>query len=414
MHGAHYCRCVGTGQRGRAENLSPALGPVWRAAHERLSSGKPVSRIRVGPLTEEQRAALADLLGLDRLPPESVTVTVARLDEVLTEAVGLPLKDVVAELVGPIGNRAQEREAQAKERAELWDWLTRSDVVVGQPALNDWVEAVRKGGLVDGSAERTKRVLSQTLDVLAELPAAGVPLPVLAQRTLHDPHGLDEGTRQGSLTLKALAAIYDVPVPADVQQKRGLWERAGVADDELSSVVLVAGMRPEGEGVASKVLRACEGHAAALTLGQLRATRWAGGLPETVWVVENPSVLALALKRFNDNCPPMVCTSGWPNSAGILLLSGLAEAGCGLRYHGDFDGEGIRIAANVMARTGAVPWRMGAADYLDAVGTVGPSVGRVTEAPWDERLAGVMREHGVTVSEERVADVLLAELHSNE
>ncbi len=390
------------------------LRPVWRAAHERLSSGQPVSRIRLGPLMEEQRAALADLLGLDRLPPETVTVSVARLDEVLIEAVGLPLRDVVAELVGPIGNRAQEREAQGKERADLWVWLKRSDVVVGQPALNDWVEAVRRGGLVEGSTERTKKLLEGTLDVLAELPAAGVPLPVLAQKTLHDPHGLDEGTRQGALVLKALAAIYDVPVPTDVQQKRGLWERAGVADDELSSVVLVAGMRPEGEGVASKVLRACTGHAAALTLGQLRATNWGNGLPETVWVVENPSILALALERFKESCPPLVCTSGWPNSAGILLLSGLAEAGCELRYHGDFDGEGIRIAANVMARTGAVPWRMGAADYLKAVGTVGPSVGRVTEAPWDGQLAEVMREHGITVSEERVADELLAELHSNE
>jgi uncharacterized protein (TIGR02679 family) len=160
------------------------------------------------------------------------------------------------------------------------------------------------------------------------------------------------------------------------------------------------------------VLRACAegGHAVALTLGQLRATAWSEGLPEAVWVVENPSILALALDRFGKRCPPLVCTSGWPNSAGILLLSALQEAGCQLRYHGDFDGEGIRIAANVMSRTGAVPWRMAAADYLAAVGPVGPSVGRVTEAPWDEQLAEVMRERDVTVSEERVAGELLAEL----
>ena len=101
---------------------------------------------------------------------------------------------------------------------------------------------------------------------------------------------------------------------------------------------------------------------------------------------------------------------------GDSAADGLREAGCELRYHGDFDGEGIRIAANVMSRTGAVPWRMGAAEYVAAVGA-GPSVGQVTEAPRDERLEGLMREHGVTVSEERLADSLLdelAEIHSIE
>jgi hypothetical protein len=55
---------------------------------------------------------------------------------------------------------------------------------------------------------------------------------------------------------------------------------------------------------------------------------------------------------------------------------------------------------------------MGVDDYLSALGRepTGPGVGRVTEAPWDTALASSMREHDVTVSEERVADLLLAEL----
>ena len=57
------------------------------------------------------------------------------------------------------------------------------------------------------------------------------------------------------------------------QQRRALWEQAGVADDELSAVVLAAGIQPIGDDVASRVLRLCAagGHAAALTLSQLRA-----------------------------------------------------------------------------------------------------------------------------------------------
>jgi uncharacterized protein (TIGR02679 family) len=292
-------------------------------------------------------------------------------------------------------------------------------VVVEQPVLLDWVESVRRAGLIAGSVSRTRALVGEALCVLAELPAAGEPLPVLAERTLRDPHGLDDGTRCATLVLRALAAIYELPVPVDVTQRRQLWERAGVADDDLSSVVLVAGFRPPGPGVVSTILRLCAdaGQAAALTLGQVRATTWPAGLPDQVWVFENPSVVALVLKRFGTRCPPLVCTSGWPNSAGILLLRGLSDAGCQLLYHGDFDGEGIRIAANVMSRTGAAPWRMGVTDYLAGLGRhpAGPEVGRVTEAPWDPALAGCMREHDVTVSEERVADLLiaaLAELHS--
>lgn len=370
----------------------------------------------MGPLTEEQRTALADLLGLDRLPPETTTVSMAKLDQVLTDTVGEGLHQVVARLVGPLDDRAGRRAEAAAARAALWEWLEHHPVVAGQPALHDWVESVRRTGLVGGSVARTKDSIEQALRVLGELPAAGIPLPVLAERTLRDSHALDDGTRCATLVLRALASIYELPMPADVAQRRRLWERAGVADDELSSVVLAAGLRPSGHGVARAVLRLCAdaGQAAALTLGQVRATTWPDNLPETVWVFENPSVLALALTRFGTSCPPMVCTSGWPNSAGILLLQEFVSAGCRLRYHGDFDGEGIRIAANIMSRTGATPWRMASSDYLAGLThqPTGPGVGRVTDAPWDSRLATHMRQHGVAVSEERVADLLIEELGS--
>jgi uncharacterized protein (TIGR02679 family) len=132
-------------------------------------------------------------------------------------------------------------------------------------------------------------------------------------------------------------------------------------------------------------------------------------LPADAWVFENPSVLAMALAKFGDRCPPIVVTSGWPNSAAVLLLQKLAEAGTQLYYHGDFDGEGLRIAAAVVARTGARPWHLTSADYLSAV-SQGPPVGRVSEVPWDTSLAGHLARVGVTVAEERVAPSLLHEL----
>ena len=277
--------------------LPPELAPVWQAVHRRLSSGRPVARVRVGPLDSRQQAALADLLGRVRMPGQYSTVSLAELDQILFEAVGTGAREVVARLVGPVGDHAGDQQRSAAERAALWAWLSGHQVVAAQPALGSWVEGLRRTGLVGGSVSRTREVISDALKVLGELPASGAPLPVLADRVLGDTHALDDGTRCAGLVLRALAAIYDVAVPGNAQQRRALWEWAGVADDELSAVVLAAGIRPAGEGLASRILRLCanDGHAAALTLGQLEAGGLGPGLPAQVWVFENPSVLALAL-----------------------------------------------------------------------------------------------------------------------
>ncbi len=268
--------------------------------------------------------------------------------------------------------------------------------------------------MVGGSVTATRTLLEDALRVLGHLPAQGQPLPVFATDVLGYPHALDDGTRLSALVLRALAAIYDTAAPTAAEQRRALWERAGVADDELSTVVLAAGIRPAGAGLLRDLLTACAdaGQAAALTLAQVRlpgATRFPA---RPVYVVENPSVLALALGRFSADCPPMVCTSGWPSSAAILLLRGLTRDGASLHYHGDFDGEGIRIAAYVLAKTAAEPWRMTTRDYLDAVARNphGPDVGRVTPAPWDARLAPAMTQQRTAIVEESLADLLLSEL----
>jgi uncharacterized protein (TIGR02679 family) len=406
----------------RVSELPAELAPLWRAVHERLSSGRPVTRVRVGPLDGREQAAVADLLGLSRMPGEYVTVSLAALDQILTESVGADTRAVVGRVVGPVGDRARDRQLAAAERAALWEWLDGHPVLARQPALAPWAREVRSAGLIQGSAARTREEVGRALRVLGELPGSGDPLPLLADRVLGDTHGLDEGTRCAGLVQRALAAIYDVDVPENAQQKRALWERAGVADDELSAVVLTAGLWPAGDDVVSQILRLCTeaGQAAALTLGQLRASGGPAGLagqtstsppglPAHTWVFENPSVLAMALARFGRRCPPIVVTSGWPNSAVILLLQMLAGAGTRLHYHGDFDGEGLRIAAAVVARTGAEPWRMSSADYLAAV-SQGPPAGRVSEAPWDADLAAHLRRVGIAVAEERVGAGLLDEL----
>ncbi|MFC4008947.1 TIGR02679 family protein [Nonomuraea purpurea] len=374
------------------------LRPVWQALHERLSSGHHVSRVKVTGLGEEEQAAVADLLGLDRYPGPSFTLDVARLERVLGGG-GLDVRTVTETIVGPLDDRRRRRAERNLEREALLEWFERHPVVAAQPALLA-LSAVRAG----------RDLLEHALAVLAALPAAGRPLAAVAADVTGDPHALDDGTRLSGLVMKALSVLYDVPPPEGAQARRALWERAGVACDALSTTVLVAGLRPAGDGALARVLRIWDGRPSVITLAQLQQDTLE--LRERdVHVVENPTVLALAQQRFGTSCPPIVCTSGWPNSAAIRLLRSLP--GTRLHYHGDFDGEGLRIAAYTMAKTGAEPWRMSAADYLTALedrSRVTLPPGRVTDAPWDPDLAPAMRSEGLAVPEELVAQRLLDDL----
>ena len=97
------------------------------------------------------------------------------------------------------------------------------------------------------------------------------------------------------------------------------------------------------------------------------------------------------------------------------VLARLAADGADLRYHGDFDWPGVAIANRVMVASGALPWRIGAADYEDALALAGagevlPLGGRPVAAVWDAELTAAMERAGVAVHEEAVLDVLVSDL----
>src|SRR5690349_15335242 len=112
----------------RARYDTPELAPLWRALWERLSSGRAVNSVRLCGLAPDQRAALADLLGLDRLPEADASVSVRVLDEVLGSAIGSTAREVVELVVGRLENRAEMRLAATRARAELWAWLDEHPV----------------------------------------------------------------------------------------------------------------------------------------------------------------------------------------------------------------------------------------------------------------------------------------------
>ncbi|MBY8853621.1 hypothetical protein K7G98_37475, partial [Saccharothrix sp. MB29] len=71
-------------------------------------------------------------------------------------------------LLGPLDDRAGRRALATGARVELWAWLAEHLVVAAQPAFLEWMDAVRRAGLVGGSAERTWDELDRAMRPRAE------------------------------------------------------------------------------------------------------------------------------------------------------------------------------------------------------------------------------------------------------
>lgn len=342
------------------------LDSVLRAAHARLARNPEARTFQLSLPEEAAREALADLLGSPKRPAATARVRVQEVRDAVEAASGLSFRDYLETHYGPLLDPAAPRRQAASDRARLWEWWSAHPLVVQRPALTTWAEGVTQRGTRGGVAA-TRLLLERAVLVLEALPASEELLPVFAGRLVNDTHALDAGTALSGMVLGAVAAELSLNrLLGKAAGRRELWRSVGIRDDELSSTVLVAGLRPHGSSTVAQLCRiaADAGEVLSLTLSQVRqpVERWG---VDRLYVVENPAIIALAVGEF-----------------------------------------GVRIAAHLIDLIGAQPWRMTAADYLAHVADHGSPVGRVSEAPWDAALAPAMREQQIAVLEENVWETL--------
>lgn len=386
------------------------LDSTLRAVHARLSRDPEARTLQLALPEAATREALADLLGLPTRPAARTRVRVQDVRDAVEAASGISLPDYLEAHYGPLLDPAAPRRHAASERAQLWEWWSTHPFLAQRPTLTAWAESIPQRGARGGVAA-TRLLLERAVRVLEALPASDELLPVFAGRLLNDTHALDASTALSGIVLGAVAAEQHLDRPREAAGRRELWRSVGIRDDELSSTVLVAGLRPHGTSTLAQLCRiaADAGEVLSLTLSQVRLPVESWGV-DVLYVVENPAIIALAVAEFGIRMPPMVCSAGWPTAAVTELTRMLTAEGAVAHYHGDLDGEGVRIAAHLIDLTGVQPWRITAADYLAHVADHGSSVGRVSEAPWDAALAPAMREHGIAVLEETVWQALRDDL----
>jgi len=392
---------------------------------------------------EAERRTVIGITG--RYRPEAaqrLAVPLRDLDTYLHDRYGTGLLTTLGRLNGPLRDRPAER-ADEDARREQALTSAHSSRLAGQAWFAAWLERIAADGTLTRLVRRgdadlldaAVRVLERLPGVLdraprnpargpgdpdrAPGPPAGVlPLPVLAEWATGDTKALVPGTPLEQLVLRALAqrggssSVVSV-VPRDRAGRRVLWESAGAIADDLASQVLVLNIGAQGSSVVCDWLRdaADLGIPFRLTLHQL-ATDPVVPAARTIFVCENPAVLRAAAGEFEDTSAALVCTEGVPSAACHKLLGDAVRAGARLHWRADFDWAGLRITAGAVARHGARPWRMTAADYTAALseGESTPLAGPPAASPWDPELARAMAESGSTVMEERLLPALLSDL----
>ena len=356
-------------------------GPEYRrlldAARRSLerTSGDLSRMVTVKTPDDRERRAIIAVTGQYR--PEGVGVLAVRLadvDKAVREAAGLGLIRLLERIGPPLKDRPAERQRLVDGREAAMRSAEKSFL-----SARGWYQAWLAELAADGTLTRLvnsddARQLRQAVRVLEwveqriELKAAPAQLAELSATITGDTKALGHGTALGVLVLRALAFRLGAERPKTTEERRDLWDRNGIIVDDLASRVLVlnltAGGSPLGEWLTSAK---AHGTPFYVTLHQLVTLGVDVEQGQLVHVCENPAVLRRAAAELGAGARPLICTEGRPSTAFHRLAKAVTGAHGELSYHGDFDWPGVAIATGIMARHGARPWRLAAADYEAAI-----------------------------------------------
>ncbi len=417
----------------RQSRLATSFGaPGWEWLRTRLRralvNGKPLPKVcsLPNPGSDEWDAATALFGKPASRPGKTLRVSIADLEGRLVRA-GLcsSLREALETIDGPIRSRPAEAEREkavrnalvAGFRSRVADWhdlmaAQRPDLGALTASLTD---ILRHPGSFDRSALRSLcqrdtagaeallADLSSIFRALAEAGPTDIPRTHLAACALGDSHALDGST----LLSRALARITRQTDAAP----REIWKTYRILPDEVSSSVLILNLRFHGAPFAEAVNGFADaGEPCRLLLRQCSQLTPEPRQDGAIHVCENPSVLEAAAIRLGAGSAPMICTEGQPSLACQKLLIACDAQSPRMRYHGDFDWGGIRIA-NYIHRIAPriTPWRYRTGDY-EALTNGSPLEGSPVDACWDPQLRPAMTARNQAFHEEQILTDLITDL----
>lgn len=387
----------------------------------RLERGRPLcGKLGLPGTTTGQRSSLGKLLGRTIHSGSIVTLSLDELNQILVGSdICASLQEAVETLSGPVVDLRQQALDVQTSWSKVYRDIERSPGF--RPEMRPWLQDLEETGLLLRLSRKdldvARLLLDQALEVAARLPAKGMSLAELAALAAGDSHALDIGNPLSAIVLRWVRRLTGLETLVDVEERRTAWASVGILCDELSAPVLVLNLRASGPSATARAMNvhADNGEPYRISTRQLLrdAPEFVGVTARnTVFVCENPGIVAIVANRLGPHSAPLISIEGQPKTAAHLLFTKLRAANVRLLYHGDFDWSGIRIGNLMLRRYGAEPWMFSAAEYLSAP-RGRKLVGRPSVANWAPNLGNAMSARMLSVHEEAVVDSLIKDLDLN-
>ncbi|CAM5797980.1 hypothetical protein BBOR36S_05150 [Brevibacillus borstelensis] len=347
-------------------------------------------KVSIRSMTPAEAEALTGLLNrpLDTGTNEIIRVTDIEQGLTKTKFSEVPLLDI---LEGYFGESLISKKEEQLQNLQVWNKFWEEVLVetsaYNHPLAKEWIQGLSQHEGVGAMAVRQwwntspqdiKRWLLLVVKAMYYLdrmePTAYIRLPVLSTHMTGNPHAFDMNSPLGRLLLYALCYIRGKNAPTNSEDTMQILYDHRILRDDLSSQVVVSGIRGKNDWGSSKV--GSKKEVVSLPLRTVvRCTDFEPYLqeesPKHVWIVENPSVFSSLLDQWEHEfkerpLPPLVCSSGQFSLAVLALCDRLVSAGCQLHYSGDFDPEGFQMAVRLWRRYGTgniLFWRYTPEDY---------------------------------------------------
>jgi uncharacterized protein (TIGR02679 family) len=447
----------------------PAWTRVLAAIYDKyIQQGEARGQVTLRACAAEEQREIARFLN-KRLPPRSdVSIRLADFQTALNKS-GFAC-DLGPLLAAYFPDRPQiTKPAQREQRAVVQQRLSDALAALADEQPDD---SAGKRWLLCGAHGRAaifRRYKNEPLEVQEQLlhhlriivdalnhlpiPPSFERLSLFAQRISGDPHFFDAQTVTGHLFLRALMDLARLnnpavqaasaaekedmlsnelarPSPALSHWRLLLYYDAGLLLDTISSTVAVFHLlSAEGAtGHLDPLVESAGERILILPLRQLLAWKKLMPTSKDIYLFENPQVFEVVIDMLNSasattsgngrkQLPTLICTAGWPSAAALRLLSLLTTSSPEVVFHysGDFDLQGLRIAAYLLARypQHCRLWCFDPPAYLAALHHQGALLEEHERAGLEslpEEFAGlsaVMRENGKKAYQEGILPLLL-------
>ena len=386
----------------------------WRdRVRAELEAGRSIpATITQQKPTEVEREAANRLLGTPGVIGP-VRIRSAELELMLRDAaIAEDIVSCVVALDGPIVDRVAQRDAGVAAWNAVYDDAI-SALTPLCPSIN-LREILTSGLLRRLSANQPQDahlLLGQAVSVMTRLQARpSMHLAELAAVAIGDAHALDRDRALGRFVLRLTGWNGDEGVLA----WRAAWVSLGIQVDAVSASTLTLNLQALGDARLARVCESMLGEPVRLTARQLDRTETSFSVRDrTVFVCENPTVVAAAASALGVHCPPLVCVDGRATTPSLLLLRQLERDGATMLYQGDGDWPGIAIAADLRHHVPLRSWRLTSQDLPLLGARIGPPLeGLRVETPWDPPLADALTLRGSALHEEAVLDLLLGDMRA--